>query len=528
MKNAARICSVLVLAMAAMAVVSCGRRFETRNLGVVERWQPLELTVRAKVDSPNPFLVPFQAKVTTPDGKELVVPGFHDGEDVWRVRVMPHTSGKWTVRTESDASELNGYRYVFTCGVETPVTQQHGRLRVDSDHPAHFKFEDGSRFFMLAYECDWLWALDAGSEDLVQTDKFLDLIGSYGFNSVIVNSYAYDTKWREGKTGPDDYGPPPMRPWVGTEKKPDHLRLNVAYWQHFDRMMQALHDRGIIAHLLCKVYNKRVKWPEKGSQGDELFFRTLIARYSAYPGVIWDFSKEAHNEKDRDYKLSRVRYLREADPFRHLVTVHDDDKMYESGAYDSLVDFRTDQQHAAFGATVRAQHQQRAWPVMNSEFGYEHGAGGPTDVTYAVGHAPEAFVKRAWEISFAGGYTAYYHTHTAWDVLRPEVNPPGYRLFSFLRQFFQGTQYWKLVPRVPAADGMWVLENPGEEMVVWMPQGSTSAVALPVHAKEMSATWFEPLTGRRTTLADGWAAGESVSAPAGVSEGPVILHLRKK
>ena len=65
----------------------------------------------------------------------------------------------------------------------------------------------------------------------------------------------------------------------------------------------------MIAHMLIKVYNKMVNWPARGSAEDDQFFRWLIARYAAYPNLVWDFSKEAHNEKDLAYKQGRLRFL---------------------------------------------------------------------------------------------------------------------------------------------------------------------------------------------------------------------------
>jgi hypothetical protein len=472
----------------------------------------------------NPFLVQFQGIVTAPDGSESTVPGFNDGDGGWKLRVMPHIPGSWRVKTESAESALHKHRYQFTCTPAT-TTAQHGRLRVDPQHPHHFVFEDGTRHFMLAYECDWLWALDTGDPAMPRTRAFLDRISGHGFNTIIVNTFAYDTQWRAGKTEPDDFGPPPQSPWLGTAEEPDHQHLNPAYWQHYDRMIQALHERGMIMHLLCKVYNKKVQWPGRGGKGDELFFRTLVARYSAYPGIVWDFSKEAHNEKDLDYKLGRLRYLREADPCHHLVTVHDDDKNYEAGVFDALVDFRTDQQHSIWRKKILQQRAQRNWPVMNSEFGYEHGAGGLNDKTYGVVQSPEEFVRRAWEISMAGGYTAYYHTHTAWDVLRPEIDPPGYRLFGLMRQFFETTRYWELKPRKDRDSGVWVLENPGQEYVAWVPAGQSANITVPSDAGMMTASWFRPLTGKRTLVGVLAGGQQSIAPPTDLASDAVVLHV---
>ena len=80
------------------------------------------------------------------------------------------------------------------------------------------------------------------------------------------------------------------------------------------RSWRRLNDRGMQAHLLIKVYNKAVNWPGHGSDEESLFFRWLVARYAAYPNVIWDFSKEANNEKDLAYKQGWLKWLRQERP----------------------------------------------------------------------------------------------------------------------------------------------------------------------------------------------------------------------
>ena len=96
---------------------------------------------------------------------------------------------------------------------ELPV-KYHGVLRVDEKNPHHFVFEDGTRFYMLAYECDWLWALDVGSPKLKTINPFLNKLASYGFNYVILDTYAHDTSWRTGRLAVRSAGSRGMPPRV--------------------------------------------------------------------------------------------------------------------------------------------------------------------------------------------------------------------------------------------------------------------------------------------------------------------------
>jgi len=247
----------------------------------VSRWQPHDFAFTATLSEGNPFLVGFAATVHGPDGKTFRVPGFYDGGDAWKVRVSPTSEGQWSLVTESDLAALDGKEATFTC-VPNLNPNVHGGLRVDSAHPHHFVFEDGTRHFLLGYECDWLWALDMNDPALPTVNAFLDKLTLHGFNHVILNSYAHDTGWCKGTTGDQDYGPPLLYAWEGSNDRPDHSRLRLAYWQHYDRVIEAMYRRGVTAHVLMKVYNKMVNWPPKGSVEDDLFFRWLIARYAAY------------------------------------------------------------------------------------------------------------------------------------------------------------------------------------------------------------------------------------------------------
>jgi len=509
--------------------VSCfsGNVASAADAPAVPCWQPHDFSFTATARAANPFMVEFSATVTGPDGKTFALPGFFDGDSTWKIRVAPTTEGQWSLVTQSELPELNGRKAAFT-GVKNANPKNHGVLRVDKEHPHHFIFADGTRFFMQPYEYDWLWALDMDKPGVPTIEKTLDLIASHGFNHVIVNSYAYDTKWRKGKTGADDYGPPAMFPWAGSNDAPDHSRMNLAYWQHYDRMMTALMDRSMQAHMLIKVYNKGVEWPKKNSAEEQLFFRWLMARYAAYPNLIWDFSKEAHNEKDLAYKQGRLQYLRDTDPYHHLITVHDDDIANDSGDYDRLTDFRTDQQHSKHHETILRQRERRAWPVANVESDYECGPGGVKDKTFGQAKMPEQAVRTLWEIAMAGGYAGYYYTYTAWDVIRPLDVPQGYTYMKHFGEFWRATDYWLLQPSDKLVSTGWCLANPGKEYVAYQNQPEPFTLEISGGAGKLAGEWFNPFTGK-TTEAGSFGDGKaSLTPPASWGDAPVVLHLKAK
>ena len=490
----------------------------------VPQWTPSDFRFQGNTSAENPFMVPFSASVRGPNGIEFTLPGFYDGDGTWKIRVSPTVEGEWTLVTKSEVKELDGQRASFTC-TKNGNPNVHGVLRVDRAHPHHFIFDDGTRFFMQGYEYDWLWALDMDKSGVPTVEESLDILVRHGFNYVILNSYAHDTRWRQGKTGDDDYGPPLLYAWEGSNDAPDHSRMNLAYWKHYDRVIAALAQRGIQAHMLIKVYNKSVKWPARGSDDESLFFRTLVARYAAYPNMIWDFSKEAHNEKDVAYKQQRLRWLRENDPYHHLTTVHDDDKANDAGAYDELTDFRADQCHSNYHAVILRQRQRRDWPIANVESDYEHGPFGLEDKTYRGVHTPEETIRCAWEIAMAGGYNAYYYTYTAWDVVRPLDVPRGYAFYQKFGEFWRATQYWLLEPADHLVSSGWCIAQPGKEYVVFLNEPKSFSLKINGAKSPLQAEWFNPHTGIRTdagTLDNGTS---SLSPPENWGDVPLVLHV---
>jgi hypothetical protein len=490
----------------------------------VQRWQPHDFIFECTDVSSNPFEISFSADVSGPNGVHWTTPGFYDGDCTWKIRLTPSAEGAWSVATRSDHTALDKRHGSLLC-VSNKTARAHGAVLIDAEHASRFVYEDGTHFFPMGYECDWLWALDSGDPDLPTVNAFLDKISSYGFNFILLNAFAYDTSWCKGRTGEDDYGPPPLFAWEGTNEQPDHSRFNLAYWRHYDRVLEALRRRGIWAHIFLRVYNKYVNWPANDSADDDLYYRWLLARYAAYPNVTWDLAKEAQYEKDMEYKVGRLRYIRANDPYHRLMTVHDDHANYDRGAYNDLVDYRSDQQHSDWREVMLTHLRQQAWPVINMEFGYECGPKGLDDKTYIKAQLPEEVCRRAWEVYMAGGFGAYYYTYTAWDVIRPTDTPPGYEYFKNLHQFFATTRYWRMKPLEGITSEGYCLGEHGKEYVIFLNLGAPFRLALEGLTHPLSGEWYQPFSGARQSAGKIGNGDSELMPPAEWRSGPVALHL---
>ena len=147
-----------------------------------------------------------------------------------------------------------------------------------------------SHIFPIAFECDWLFALDAENpEDIPKTRTFVDEVADNGFNQIVMNVFAYDVNWKKDPAlRPEhEFGSPNAFPFEGNNDTPDHTQLNIEYFQRLDRVVECLNERDIVAHIMIYVWNKRVNWPEADSDEDNRYFDYVVKRYQAYPNVVW-------------------------------------------------------------------------------------------------------------------------------------------------------------------------------------------------------------------------------------------------
>ena len=124
----------------------------------IQQYHSHDFTFTAAAQA-NPFDVELAGEFSGPGGIRLRVPGFYDGDGRWIVRFSPTAVGEWNLRTVSSLPALDGKTGTVSA-VPNRHPRIHGGLRVDPMHPHHFKYEDGTRYFLLGYEADWLWAVD--------------------------------------------------------------------------------------------------------------------------------------------------------------------------------------------------------------------------------------------------------------------------------------------------------------------------------------------------------------------------------
>ncbi|MEM7785901.1 MAG: DUF5060 domain-containing protein, partial [Planctomycetota bacterium] len=290
------------------------------------QWEMSEIEFNLESPVAQPFQVELQATFELDEKDSMTVPGFFNGDQQFLVRFTPPKPGAWSYKIESSHDPLNGRTGKLI--VETAPTGTTGAVEVEPKTKRRFQFQNGDDYFPIAFESDWLFALDAENRDgIPKTEKFVDYLADNGFNQLVMNVFAYDVNWPKDKSldSQFEYGSPDVFPFGGDNENPDHSTLNIEYFKRFDRVVEYLNQKDVIAHLMIYVWNKNVNWPESNSKQDDLYFDYVVKRYQAYPNLIWDISKEAtgYGHNDVHYITDRIERLRRLDGHKRLVTVHD-------------------------------------------------------------------------------------------------------------------------------------------------------------------------------------------------------------
>ena len=493
--------------------------------GNVEKWHPVNLAFTSTATYSNPFQnASLSAVFTGPGNTTLTVPGFYAGGQTWKIRFSPTVEGTWTYTTTSTDANLNGQTGTITC-ITNSNTSVHGGLKVDSNHPHYFIYEDGTPCFWLSFEADWLAEMDFGDTNVTKAKSLIDIYRTNGFNGVLMQVYAYDTSWEPGNTSAYDFGPPAQILSLGTVGSPDWSHLNTNYLNNLDGVVDYLFQKGVAAHIMLRVYNKGVTWPANSSTYDNFFWSYLVARYQAFPNIVWDFSKEGYREKDDAYVNATLLRIKAADAYYRMVTIHDDTSFYSNVAYANNCDFRTYQTNGGYNAMIAARNA-RNWPVLQAEDkNYQVGNDGGSTYT---GHSTAAdTLTGAIECIMAGAGMNFYYTYHAWDVVRYNETPNGLSAYKNLASFFNGTAWNSLAPNDSLINspgiGRHCLAIPGSEYAVYLTNGSVNLTISGAPAgNPLVANWLNVATGATTSLPNTGNGTPSFTNPWSQ---PALLHI---
>jgi hypothetical protein len=444
----------------------------------VDRFEMHEVRLQQSDGIPaiNPFELECFAIVThsVPKDKRhlsrhpnMNVSFFYDGNSTYAFRFTPDAVGTWDWSTTCPPSpSIDAKKGSVSCADSGSHT---GGIIADPQNPQHFVHEDGSRYLLVGYEVDWLWALGLEADTMEPPlEDFLDHVKGYGFNHLLVTVFSNFSTWNAPL--PDRVAPkiaPTLTtPWVcsggsGSGNVWKYDTLDLRFFRHWDHVFRTLEQKGLVAHLMMYVGNKGVVWPMRNTTSDDIYWRHVLARFGSYSSVVFDVSKEAGSYGiSSEYVHKRLSLIHEMNAHKRLVTSHSG--MHWSNECEGCnLTMITVQKHfdnhtsgAWYDDLVRMKAKHPTTPVTNLEFMYESSPIRQCNGSCCHDCASTVDDKTAmrqvmWDLYMAGGYGAWYDCDTAWDVITINKGsvPSGYYWVKQLVKFWTDVGYETMSPQ---------------------------------------------------------------------------------
>lgn len=409
----------------------------------VERWDMYELTLKGPAEG-NPFQDVQLEAVFEHRHAELKVPGFYDGEGIYKVRFMPTEEGEWAVTTRSNVTDLAGVRTQFVC--TPPSAGNHGPVGVSQTY--HFAYADGTPHISVGTTCyAWVHQGDALEEQTLET------LRSAPFNKLRMCIFPKDYTFNKNE--------PPLYPFEGTPLRNwDFERFNPAFFRRIERRILQLRDMGIEADIILLHPYDRWGFSSMTPEQDDHYLRYVVARLAAYRNVWWSMANEfdfVRGKTDEDWdRMFQV--VASTDPYGHLRSIHNGARFYDHAKpWVSHCSIQSADMEAG-----RRWRREYGKPVVFDEVCYE----GNVEDRWGNITAQE-LVNRFWRGTVAGCYVGHGETY-----LHPEdilwwskggvlhgQSPPR---IAFLRQVLE-----ELPHGLQPMEGDWRWENmaagkPGE------------------------------------------------------------------
>jgi hypothetical protein len=485
-----------------------------------------------KVDTKlNPFK---EAKITatfsTNNTAAKTVEGFCDSPNGsnYKVRFMPQKEGDYAFEI---AFETKGKTQKQKGNFKVIPSKLKGILRLDKENLGHFKFDNGERYFWNSTTAYWM----LGLKEEKTIEQSIDRLATLGINRirVAINGRAHGgDRWSEPTVVESKDFTFKLNPWLA--EKPDDLdapnfdvtRFNLDHWQRLDRLLMRCREKGIIVSLIFYVDGldhacDPFKLTNMGNADEQMYYAFAAARYSAFHNIMWDIANEYHLFRTADWANKMGAFLKNKDPYNHLISVHGRaDFPFRLSPWVDVIMYQSWDECGGYEFMMNSKKLQaetgRILPTVNEEYGYEGHyppwGCGATASKEKDGRSGLNRSQLAWEICMTGCYqttgeTAEYGTGGGEDTGGGWINGRGndkmtmLKYYKILKETFEKTTYWTLSPRNDLVNlGNLCLANEGQEYLIYS-RVQHCRVKLP-KGQKYTVTMINPQTGEQKNLPD--------------------------
>jgi len=357
----------------------------------VEKWGICEIELTGTHPG-NPFKEVTLSAVFKHSEEEINIPGFYDGNSIYKIRFMPDKTGHWTYETKSNLPELDGKSGSFTC--IAPLPGNHGPVKVANT--CHFEYADGTPYYQVGTTCyAWIHQGDSLEELTLKT------LSESPFNKLRMCIFPKDYVYN--KNEPEYYVF--ERDQAGNN---DYNRFSPEYFHHLEKRLHQLMELGIEADLILFHPYDRWGYAQMPDSVDEYYLKYVIARLSSFRNVWWSAANEfdfmAAKTMDDWHRIFEIIYSN--DPYGRLRSVHNGRVIYNH-AHPWITHASIQSTHFDSALVWRERYKK---PVIYDECRYEG------NIPQGWGNLkPEEMMSMFWKSLITGTYAGHGETYLHTD-----------------------------------------------------------------------------------------------------------------
>lgn len=370
----------------------------------------------------NPYIdVTLTARFNHGD-RFVKIPGFYDGDGVYKLRFMPDEIGEWTYQVSSNDGALNGKTGSFIC--QKPRKDAHGPVRVRNKF--HFAHDDGTAYIPFGTTC-YAWT----HQPLSEQKRTLASLAKARFNKIRMGIFPKDYPFNSNAPLHDIY--------VKTaDGKHDFDRPSFTAFRHFDSQVEALMNMGIEADIILFHPYDRWGYCDMSPAQDCRYLQYVVARMAAYQNVWWSLANEYDfllNTKPLELWERFFHIIVENDPNRHLKSIHNGDHRMNYDHSKPWVDHVCIQNWDV--KRTQEWRNQYGKPLINDEPEYEG------NIIHAWGNiSAQELVHRFWITLMRGGYAGHGETYNdahdkIWWAKGGVLKGKAWKRIRFLRELIE-------------------------------------------------------------------------------------------
>lgn len=414
---------IAVLVAGGLSLVGGLRAVPAAKPNTVEQWGIYEIQLKGPTNG-NPFVDVRLSAVFDNGSKHVEVPGFYDGDGVYRIRFMPDTQGPWTYETKANRWELANKTGEFA--VTSPGRGNHGPVRVHNTY--HFAYADGTPYVCLGTTIyNWL---DTPEE---LQDETLKTLAASPFNKARMLITQQPTPYRKEFA-------PPRWPYAGQPPQDwDFNRFNPEFFRHYEKRIAQLRDLGIEADVILFNPYGKFGFERMTPEQDDLYVRYVVARFGAFRNIWWSLCNEydfLRTKTDTDWDRIGT-LIHNTDPYGHLCSIHNGTLLFDHS--QPWITHVSMQNGVAVESPAAAELYRDVWrkPVVYDEVKYE----GDAKFRWADLTGFD-MVHRFWCGTIGGTYVGhgdYFNTldEDTWTSFGGKISGQSVPRLAFLRKILE-------------------------------------------------------------------------------------------